>query len=64
MPNCPDCGCPAENHLVGLGCTTIIGYEGKVQTIEIAQSFFDFSEAEKKPSGPPILCGCRREGIE
>ena len=69
---CPDCGCPESDHLLGIGCTTITGWERNSDEARsevhpcTGQSFFDFDAPVVSGSRAgvcPILCPCERGQI-
>jgi hypothetical protein len=64
--NCPGCGHPAGHHLKGIGCTTIVRWEGKrrngPEQLALGLSFSDLkvTHAVARSPGQPVLCGCAR----
>jgi hypothetical protein len=69
---CPDCSCPVENHLVGIGCTTIVAYErdgerripegmshdlNEIEIFFLGLSMFRIDKPVESQSHP-VICPC------
>ena len=65
MFECPECFCPVENHLYGIGCTTIVGYRAKIWERGVCLTSKLSYVAIALDLGPdrvedPIVCFCTR----